>query len=938
MDKRDFLKHVTATQGYYCILGIRRGQPNSKFFDNVDDAASHCEVLAAQEYDVYFGCAKFRTNENRLATNAKYFKSFWLDVDCGPKKDYLDKETGLNEIERFCTELSLPFPTVVDSGNGLHCYWVLTNEISYNEWKPVADFLKQTCVQHGLKADPSVTSDAARILRVPDTFNFKSPTNKKEVKVIEQADALEFNELKTLLNFEASSGVYSFATKDEDDTTERLAKGVIANFSRIMKLSLKGKGCHQLVYAYTHQNEMSEPMWRSALSVPQYCEDRDKAIHLMSRQHDDYDPYSTEQKANGCKTGAHTCKEFQRVFGAERCETCIHKGAINSPIKLGVYVPEATPEDNIVVVRHKGLGEETTLIIPTYPKPYFRGVNGGVYLKKISPLAKDNPEGDQMETDVLIYENDLYIEKRLKDEEYGEMALVKLHMPRDGVEEFVAPLQDILSKDKARTLLASKGVSAMDAKMTGIMAYLAYYVHCLQNTDVAEIARSQFGWHDGDESFIIGTRQIRVDGVSYSPPSTSTAEFAPKYSHQGHLSEWSKIANLYGRPGNEARAFALGVSFGSPLVRFSGIKGFILHLTNQKSGVGKTTIQLMVNSVWGHPEAGLMTFDDKPLARQLAMGVIKNMPMCIDEITDLSPEEIGHIAYMISQGKGRDRMQSQHNALRKNRTTWQLPCITSGNNSIYDVLMSYKSRPEGEMMRVLEIFVDHDSSLTKDQSDVIFTDNLYNNYGMAGEIIIKYMLNNREECIDLFRDIRREFDEKANFSQKHRFYSAACAVSLAGLEIAKRCHLHDIDVQKVTDWAIRTIGETTITMHDESSCKENALGEFLNEVNGSIFVGFCESLGGLEQPPLVVPQREVMARFDVDTKLLSVSASALRKWCAKKQLPYKGFLDNLANERIYAGPATYKLMYGFGRTAAKVKVEQFHMPDLTGVLPDLTIA
>ena len=137
----------------------------------------------------------------------------------------------------------------MDSGNGLHCYWVLTNEISYNEWKPVADFLKQTCVQHGLQADPSVTSDAARILRVPDTFNFKSPTNKKEVKVIEQADALEFNELKTLLNFEASSGVYSFVTKVEDDTTERLAKGVIANFSRIMKLSLKGKGCHQLVYA-----------------------------------------------------------------------------------------------------------------------------------------------------------------------------------------------------------------------------------------------------------------------------------------------------------------------------------------------------------------------------------------------------------------------------------------------------------------------------------------------------------------------------------------------------------------------------------------------------------------------------------------------------------------------------------------------------------------
>jgi len=937
MDKRDFLEHVTAKQGYYCILGLKRGQPQSRFFDNLDDAVSYCGTLAAQEYDIYFGCAKFRTNENRLATNAKYFKSFWLDIDCGPKKDYLDKETGLSELERFCSELGLSFPTVVDSGNGLHCYWVLTEEISYNDWKPVADHLKQTCVLHGLKADPSVTADAARILRVPDTFNYKSPTNKKEVKVIEFAEAIAFSALKTAINFEGSSGVYSFGVKEEDDITERLAKGVVANFSRIMKLSLKGNGCHQLVYAYTHQNEMSEPMWRSALSVPQYCEDRDKAIHLMSRQHDDYDPYSTEQKANGCKTGAHTCKEFQKVFGEERCLTCIHIGSINSPIKLGVYVPEATPEDNIVTVRHKGLGEETTLIIPAYPKPYFRGVNGGVYLKKVSPLAKDNPEGDQMETDVLIYENDLYIEKRLKDEEYGEMALIKLHMPRDGVEEFVAPLQDILSKDKARTLLASKGVSAMDAKMTGIMAYLAHYVHCLQNTDVAEIARSQFGWHDDDESFIIGTRLISVDGVKYSPPSTSTAEFAPKYSHLGHLPEWIKIANLYGKPGNEARAFALGVSFGSPLVRFSGIKGFILHLTNEKSGVGKTTIQLMANSIWGHPEAGLMTFDDKPLARQLAMGVIKNMPMCIDEVTDLTPEEIGNIAYMISQGKGRDRMQSQHNALRKNRTTWQLPCITSGNNSIYDVLMSYKSRPEGEMMRVLEIYVDHDKTLTKDESDTIFTDHLYSNYGMAGEIVIKYIINNKEECIELFRDIRREFDTKANFSQKHRFYSAACAVALAGLEIAHRCNLHNIDVKKITTWALANIGKVTTALHDESDCRENSLGEFLNECNGSIFVGYANLSEGLEQPPLLVPSREVLARFDADTKILSIASSALRKWCAKKQLPYKGFIDNLTAEGMYVGSTAGRLMYGFGRTAVNVRVEQFIMEDITGFIPDTPI-
>ena len=183
---------------------------------------------------------------------------------------------------------------------------------------------------------------------------------------------------------------------------------------------------------------------------------------------------------------------------------------------------------------------------------------------------------------------------------------------------------------------------------------------------------------------------------------SSDLEIAEKFRPMGDVSEWVKIANLYGKAGNEARAFALGVGFGSPLVRFSGIKGFLVHLTNERSGVGKTTIQHMINSIWGHPECGMMNFNDKFLARQMLMGILQNMPMCVDEITDLPPSEIGTIAYMITQGKGRDRMQSQVNALRKNRTTWELPCITSGNNSLYDILLSHKALPEGEMMRVLE--------------------------------------------------------------------------------------------------------------------------------------------------------------------------------------------------------------------------------------------
>ena len=51
---------------------------------------------------------------------------------------------------------------------------MLDTEVSAEEWKIYADKFKQLCLNNGLRIDPAVTADKARILRCPDTFNFKS--------------------------------------------------------------------------------------------------------------------------------------------------------------------------------------------------------------------------------------------------------------------------------------------------------------------------------------------------------------------------------------------------------------------------------------------------------------------------------------------------------------------------------------------------------------------------------------------------------------------------------------------------------------------------------------------------------------------------------------------------------------------------------------------
>ena len=113
-------------------------------------------------------------------------RSFFLDLDCGEKKDYPSQEAAVGALEEFLAETCLPEPILVNSGNGVHVYWPLDNPVSREEWEPVANKLKRVCRRLGLRADPVRTSDAASILRIPATHNHKSSVPKEVVVVDEE--------------------------------------------------------------------------------------------------------------------------------------------------------------------------------------------------------------------------------------------------------------------------------------------------------------------------------------------------------------------------------------------------------------------------------------------------------------------------------------------------------------------------------------------------------------------------------------------------------------------------------------------------------------------------------------------------------------------------------------------------------------------------------
>jgi hypothetical protein len=161
---------------------------------NINDALLQVNK-PVDHLDFYFACAEYKTSGNRTAANVAGARGLWLDLDCGVKKEsdgkgYLTKEMAQEAVNSFCIKLKLDKPThIVDSGNGLHVYWLFDNIVSREKWQKAAKKLKALTIADNLKVDGSRTADIASVLRIPGTMNNKS-TTPKPVRLIYANDDL----------------------------------------------------------------------------------------------------------------------------------------------------------------------------------------------------------------------------------------------------------------------------------------------------------------------------------------------------------------------------------------------------------------------------------------------------------------------------------------------------------------------------------------------------------------------------------------------------------------------------------------------------------------------------------------------------------------------------------------------------------------------------
>lgn len=874
MSKQIFLSAILPSNSRYSLRCIKANEKTENVWcESPEDLANAAASYDSFGYNVYYATAGFGAGDRATVDNAVAKKELYIDVDCGQNKPYPDKAEGLKALRAFCAKTNLPKPTLIDSGNGLHAHWIFDEAVSVFDWIQVAESLKALCEKENFQVDGVCTADVVRVLRVPETTNYKGGNT---VTLLTPIRTHPFDKLKNSIGYVfVQPQIKKKKPYELNELTRSLMGNKTSKFEKIWKISKEGQGCEQIIYGIDNAATLSEPQWRGLLSIAEYCEDRDWAIHEISKGYPNYDADETEKKAAGTQ-GPYTCDTLKGVANSHFCDRCPNKGKITSPIQLGAEFKAKEGPFKVEVQTQDGEVKEYE--VPKYPWPFLRGDNGGVYM-----LGEKDEKGVSKEH--LLVPHDLYIYKRSNEESIGDVAWVRYHLPRDGIRDFPISLSEMSSSDKLQTLLASRGVTVFGrGRIKQVQLLFSVQLEALQVQEKADIMHARFGWTD-QKSFILGGREYTPDGVRTVPLADYLKRFVRWMTPTGELSKWQAAADMYNNERDDIRAFTVMSGFGSVLMEFISDASAMLNLYSSKGGTGKTTVQYVVNGIWGHPKELIIKASDTPLARIHRMGTMNSLSTCMDEATNMSPQEVSNFAYASTGGTGRNRMDSKVNAERDNQTRWKNICICSSNTSLADKLRLIKNDPQAELSRVIEFNVTtpfNDKPLEKKQ---VFDDLMFN-YGHAGDLFMRYVLANIDEVKKIIKETSEYVYKAAKWTTRERFKIHTLIATIAGGIIAKRLGLINYDIKRILDKVIKIVREEIEHNDNMSSAAIEVFGDFFNKNIGGLLVINDQAAGTMKPSMDHAPKiyTELVLRYEPDTKSLYVAQRPFHKWCADNSI------------------------------------------------------
>lgn len=916
----EFFHAVLPAVGIFCIAVKKPDQPGWTHlkFDNISRLISRLSSLRYADANYYFAISTFGkqdivvggTKRFRTQTNALETRCLILDIDVRPNKPgyYDTKEEGLADIQRVIPMLGLPQPIIVDSGFGYHVYWPMASGIPSTEWTNYARAFRNAVSLFAPKlvADASRVSDSAGILRVPGSYNLKgnSPT---PVQICQWSDeVVDLAHLRTVLNVDGGQAIANI----NEVAREELPP---------VELATTAKNCNWLRTYIKTQGEASEPAWYAVLGLANYMFHDTKTkqyngediAKLLSKGHPAYSEEATSIKfaqVRTNQTGPTTCAKFQSINPAP-CAGCPFSGAVKSPVQTGRLARPAEAPVTLNTHTRDDQGNATAIVvtIPLPPKPYFRGENGGVYLR-----VKDPQAGDSI---TCIYDYDFYPTKRYRTELVeSEQLDVHCWLPKDGLRRIKIPTEYLADHKKLNVFLSGKGVLAKAGGGQKLAKYMIDYARFMQTQESAEVEFARFGWRD------TGTSQPRFvvsDGYYDCHGSLTPASFAnflkdasPATSYQGSANVWREGFDVYNRiPGSEAFQLATMLGFAAPLLALTEYSGVLYNMVGA-SAAGKSTALKFMTSVWGKPDENHIKDGDTIISMYNFIGYLSSIPVALDELTKMDGDKLSDFVLTFTGGRGKMRATREgQNAV--NNVKWDTIVASTSNTSLYDKLSAARTGYNAESMRVFEVHVPESHDEFKgiiDQAIIKVRDN----YGYAGREFIQYVIPRTDIIRKMVDAATVAIVRKGNIRNEERFWAVLLACVHVGGSIAgTKLKLHSYNMNRLLDWALGSVKDARDTVRVSMSDSATILGEFFNaNIDTLIRINNnCVDLTIDGNKPRMVKAR--IEAIQGVPQLAYISVMAMREYCTyhkidfawlRRELKEAGvLLRDSYNKRLAAG-------------------------------------
>ncbi len=926
----EFFNLVWPETGGYLVaypLGEGKGYAQESF-ESKEEAISKASQLSDNGKNAYFAVGavdNLGRPAKRTSDNITFLRAFFLDIDCGEEKaakgeGYATQLAAKNAIKEFTQKVGLPTPTVVNSGYGWHLYWPLTSDVSSDYWLPVAAKFKQVVRHAGLIDDPSRTADRASILRVPGTFNYKRG-NKVEVKVVFKSSPIDFEQFSKIINDYVESHsieVHQPKLKVNSEYLEILEQfGVEPNLEEAYEpadFNRIAENCVAMGYCVANARTLSEPIWRSALSIASRCIDPDTAIKMVSESHPEYSEAATAAKvADVIKYKPHTCAHITSL--GNFCDGCEDRRY--SPMshgyehKLPETVPNLSPSISIMPAPEtydepEDSPESFEGFVPDYPEGYVITPYG-----LVANIRNDDEEVAPKRVTLCQYP--IRFDRRMYDFKLKEDIIqFQIWLPQDKWRNMEMKLRDIVDPKGAKVcaFLASVGCLVNFKEQKHMGEFMTAYLKKVIAEAAAAKNYSQLGWIDDGAAFVLADKTIKSDGtIADSGIASTITPITRSMRKRGTLEEWLKVINTYGRNGYEPYAFGHSVAYGSLLFRFTNYEGAIVNLLGD-SGSGKSTVLHTINSVFGHPVELLLQKRDNEIAKFTKIAGLHNISPCYDEISNIEATQLSELCYAISQG--RDKLRgSATGGLRDDELTWCCIMGSTANHSLYERLSMAKADASAEAMRVFEYNIRTDMQIMDKQEAQKTFEPLSENYGHAGEIFVTWLVQHQEEAKARVKYWRDRFDIESNVPTRERYWSSIVGATLAGAELSAKLGLNNFKVENLYKFALSQITAVRSSVQENRKEPLDLLVDFLNRSVRSIIVVMGGTTDKGKEMSMYVtqePSNGLIARLEIDKNLAYVSRTALRQWTAEVGGDYEGMRADLIKRKVLVNPQVDKVL------------------------------